>query len=773
MAIGRREFLRLGGTGLVLAGLDPGILLASSAEPAPPASLRTLLGAAEDYPFPYDSAIFACAERVYNVRRNPFDPETFEASLSLILQPGKICDVKILAADALEKLAGTSDVQSFSGVGERLEAKISGYPGGRAYYQVQYREGSGAWKALSPKAFKLPSADLESGGAFKVIMIADDHTFDDANWGVSAAYREMKLNGDYVNEFLKTLRTSPLWDPPDNPIGKMRNGLFLARALRHILYTEDADLLINLGDTNGLGAPYRWAAYGLPAANLKEDDYDLIARTFWLRMRKMYSAVTPFMPMVIALGNHDGEESWSAIRSKARQWRNAYFPLPGAQTHPEGGDSASGYFAFSLGADAMNRGGAQFIVLDITGHNGGLEPAKPEGWTMGNGQREWVESLLAKGEKHWRFICFHHVLGGWPGGPAEGDERLAYGRGPLFQAKDYLPFADPETVEQVKLTENALRHGVQAFFYGHDHIFKPTYVAKGAGQKDLYGICAGSTKDIGESSWWKGTYWRKYYGDAFKKPPDFWGPPGYVRLTIQADAAKVEYVAAGYSTHSNLTPGQRAGDVLSGLVISSPRPKFAVDKAAVTVETTPRRGAFPSIPLRVQNGGGGTLSYRIRSTVPWLTAAPEAGKSWGEWRDHSLKAVGRDFEEGTYDGSVLLEAENGGAPSLEVPVRLVVGPPPVYPPTHFTATRTAERTLLAAAEVVLLAWRPNRLNGRVVRYKVYLADVSGGRMPIGEVPTGTLRLAYRSGPRGGSLRFALTAVDDRGRESEAVFASVD
>ncbi|MBM3310252.1 MAG: hypothetical protein FJY80_01965, partial [Candidatus Aminicenantes bacterium] len=511
MSLGRREFLRLGGAGLALAGLGPRALFSQSPAEAPPPALKALLGEADGYPFPYDSAAFASAERVFNVRRNPVAPETFEGSLSLLLQPGKTLDLKLLAAETMGALTTTSDVQSFSGVRDALEAKMAGYAGERVYYQVQYREGGGAWKALAPKSFKLPSADLDAGGVYKVILVADDHTFDDADYAVAAAYKESKLSGDYVNVFLNTLRTNPNWNPPNEPLGRLKNGLCLARALRHILYTEDADLLVNLGDTNGLGAPYRWAAFGLPTANLKDADYDLIARTFWLRMRKLYSAVTPYMPMVIALGNHDGEESWSPTRSRSRFWRGQYFAFPDAHTHPEGGDGHGAYFAFSLGADAQNRGGARFIVLDVTGFTAGVEPAKPEGWTLGHAQLAWLDSLLAKGEKHWNFACYHHVLGGWPAGPTELESHIAYGRGPLFQAKDYQPFTNPAGVEQVALTELALKYGLQAFFYGHDHVFKPTYVARGASQKDLYGVCAGSTKYMGETSWWNGANWRKYY----------------------------------------------------------------------------------------------------------------------------------------------------------------------------------------------------------------------------------------------------------------------
>lgn len=770
MALGRREFLRLGGTGLALAGLDPRVLLSGHFQEPRPAPVPAVLQAADEFPFPYDPAAFACAERIYNIRRNPRDASTFEGSLNLLLQPGKTLDLKLLASDRLENLAATRDIQTFTGVSGVFEGKIAGYPGPRVFYQIQYREGSGPWKALSPKSFKPASTDLDAGGEIKVILLSDDHTFDDADSGVSDAYKGLKLNGDYVNEFLKTLLTKPAWEPPNEPLGKLKNGLFLARALRHILVNEDADLLLNLGDTNGLGAPYRWAAYGLPSANLKDADHDYIAQLLWLRMRKMYSAVTPHLPMVIALGNHDGEESWNGIRSRARAWRQKYFTLPDALTYPEGGDSHGAYYGFSLGADAENRGGAQFLILDVTGFTGGFEPARPEGWTLGDAQLRWIESVLAKGEKHWSFACYHHVLGGWPAGPTEIESQIAYGRGPLFSAKDYKPFTNPDSVEQVKLTDLALKYGLQAFLYGHDHIFKPTWIGKGAGQKDLYGVCTGSPKYIGETSWWNGANWRKHYGDHAKH--DFWGPPGYTRLTIRAESVKVEYVAAGYSRYSNFAAGQKAGDVLSALVMGTPAPKLGVDKSAVTVESAEGRTSLPPVTVRVQNAGGGALAYKIRPRAPWLSVSPNSGKSWGEWRDHALTISLRGLPEGTYEGAVSVEAEGGAAGPLEVPVKLIIEPPRIYPPVDFVAVRTSERTLFSAAAAILLTWKPNRLNGRISKYRAYLLGDNGARTMIGEVPAGTLRLAYRNARPDRAYRFALAAVDARGREGEAALASV-
>jgi len=166
------------------------------------------------------------------------------------------------------------------------------------------------------------------------------------------------------------------------------------------------------------------------------------------------------------------------------------------------------------------------------------------------------------------------------------------------------------------------------------------------------------------------------------------------------------------------------------------------------------------------------LAYRLRSTVPWLSVSPSAGKSWGEWRDHALSVVGRGFDEGTHEGSVVVEAEGGGVSPVEVQVKLILEPRPLNPPAGFTAAWSSERMLLSVREFILLSWRPSRLNGRVAGYRIYLLDDRGGRSKVAEVRAGTMRFAYAGATRGRAYRFGLTAVDLRGRESEAAVASV-
>jgi len=547
MNLKRRDFLKLAGLGLTGTGLATGRLfsrVASTGLPkAAPSPLWSQL-ADEEFPFPYDESAFLCAERVYNLRPRSFlyGPSLWRANLNLLLRPESALDIKVYVADSREGLAGARVVHSFQDVKDSLTLFLEGHDNERLYYQVQYRKGREAWSSLSPKSFRLPNARLSKGGRVRVLLISDDHTFDDIDPNLPDSHRDLMLSGDYINDYLRGLRADPGWLPRP-PLHRLPNGLALARILVHILNNEDPDFIIHLGDTNGIGASYRWPELGLPAAPSSEAEKELIARTLWLRMRKIYSALTPSFPMFLALGNHDGEESWNSLRTQACQWRNKYFPLPTLGTYPEGGHHQGKYYAFTWGADGAGRGGAEFIVLDCTGFCGGTEPRTLQDWTLGAAQLDWLGRILQNREKHWIFPCFHHVLGGWPAGPDEHRRDVSYGRGPLFLAQDYQGLADPQTVEQVRITDMVSEAGAAAFLYGHDHIFHHRPLAEGWRGKMLHSLCCGSSKYIGEVWWWQGKYWRTFYGETSVDNPSFFGPSGYARLDIAAEEVMADYIS--------------------------------------------------------------------------------------------------------------------------------------------------------------------------------------------------------------------------------------
>jgi len=666
MSVTRRDFLKIGGAGLFLTGLDLRNALGAEAFKLDSASPFYEQLANDEFPFPFDTTVFEAAERISNVRRSGADPSTWLTDINLLLKPGKRLDVKILFAERREDLAGQCKILSYSGVTESLDSILQGNDSPRLHYQIQYREDAGPWRSLAPRSFKLPN-----GGPIKVVLIGDDHNFDDADYDVPPGFKQAKMTGDYVVEFTKNLKANPQW-VPDSPLGELKNGLLLANAIQHILAAEDPDFAIHLGDTVGIGAPYKWAGLGFPTTNLTANDYDSICRTLWLRQRKIFSGLTPNMPTHLVLGNHDGEETWNVCKSRAKSWRMKYFPGPTNATYPEGGHPDGNYYAFSWGSDANNTGGAQFIILDVTGFCGPPEPRNVEDWTLGTEQKQWFEGVLAKNEHDWGYACYHHVLGGWPTGPGEDNQNISYGRGPLFTENDYADFVDPSKVEQVQLTGLAKQNGLRGFIYGHDHIFKVKKIGEGLNKKDLSGICVGSTKRNGESVWWRGDYWKKYYGNGFKSVPDFFGPSGISRLTLSGGEARVDYVCTGSTPNTNLPNGGIPDSTYSSAVFVNAAPALQVSKTAFLFAAQNNGRAVASQKLRVRNSGGGCLRFSFEPQQSWINVSPLNGSSSGLWTDVTITVKAEKLKLGAYGGTIQIHCAEAGLASQAIPINLAV-----------------------------------------------------------------------------------------------------
>jgi len=158
------------------------------------------------------------------------------------------------------------------------------------------------------------------------------------------------------------------------------------------------------------------------------------------------------------IGNWEGENGWhpEQARAWARETRMKMIPGPGVQRYAEGGSPDGGYYAFTWG-DVL------CIALHVTGytptnHALGSKEGKVDDWTLGEQQLAWLTECLKTSTAKWKLIFTHHTVGGRAG----DDENSRYGRGGALAA---------HVGEQQKVHELMQKYGVQAFFYGHDHVF--------------------------------------------------------------------------------------------------------------------------------------------------------------------------------------------------------------------------------------------------------------------------------------------------------------
>ncbi len=568
----RRNFFKTAAAG-ALTTLLPSRPLRSQLRSDRDPLLQRLASAADDY-HPYDDEFFEAAERIVFLGPR-------EAWLNVIPKAGKSLDLRLVKSGGGLSIQGGFSPH-LTGVDDSLDIPLIlnfGLP--ELTYRLEYREsGSGHWQSTPERRVKTPFSFTQTG-TMEIIIISDDHTYDDADMGQRIVYnpllREARLNGDYVNMYLYELQNDPNFLPdPNADSGKMMSGFCLASAIRQVLKNERPDFILLLGDSTGIGAGYKWKGLGLkePNQGLTDQDRDDISKLLWLRMRKMYSALTPQIPIYLVQGNHDGESGYDAARVFAKKYRQKYFKQPGVR---HGGSPDENFFPLLWGDDFFNGGAPLFLILDNESYNqSDVSPRRPEDWTLGALQKAWLKNILMY-ETDWKFAFFHHVLGGWPRGTSEDQTDYAYGRGPLFTYEDYRDYCqDSNHVEQVELTRVMMDNELMAVFYGHDHIFHPRQILGSSGQK-MYGLCVGSTKHKGELDWYKGTLWNKHYGtyghywtepEAESPSTTFWSPSGYTKITLTPGSARVEYKRAAFNhPFANIPPSVNPGNIVHSLIL--------------------------------------------------------------------------------------------------------------------------------------------------------------------------------------------------------------
>ena len=239
-----------------------------------------------------------------------------------------------------------------------------------------------------------------------------------------------------------------------------------------------------------------------------------ITRLAYLNYRTLLGDALGRAAHFATIGNWEGENGCYTAEeiARSRQQRLLYVPGPNPATYPEAGSPSEDYYAFAWG-DAL------FIVLNVmsyttTKHLLSTYPGVPDDWTLGEAQLGWFADTLANATSKWRFVLIHHAVGGTAG----DDIDSAYGRGGGQAA--YVG-------EQAKVHQLMLEHGVQIFFYGHDHVFTDIQVD---------GI---HYSDPGSA----GAIWM--FSQSETGYTQSWPESGWSRVTVSPDAVNVQFVKMG------------------------------------------------------------------------------------------------------------------------------------------------------------------------------------------------------------------------------------
>lgn len=110
--------------------------------------------------------------------------------------------------------------------------------------------------------------------------------------------------------------------------------------------------------------------------------------------------------------------------------------------------------------------------------------------------------------------------------------------------------------------------------------------------------------------------------------------------------------------------------------------RIAVESPLPTLTLTPNRllrsvkvgGTAATQTLRLQNTGGGVLTFAVTSNVPWMTVSPSSGSSDGTARNLQVSYASASLATGTYNGTITITSAEAQNSPVTVSVRLRVVP---------------------------------------------------------------------------------------------------
>jgi hypothetical protein len=373
-------------------------------------------------------------------------------------------------------------------------------------------------KHQSDKTYKSKEIKIGASSAAEIVLrsLEPDTLYD---YRIHARRSDSKEFAVVAESLFKTQKMQPgsfsfgmLSDSHITPFHRDRLDI-LSKASSSILVRKP-DFLLMLGDNI-----QTFTSHGGP---MTEERYGPL---LYRLLRQGLGNLPASIPVFTVNGNWEGENGWHPPKERgwAKTARKAYFPNPGMDTYPQGGSPDEDYYGFTWG-DAL------FLVLNVTGyttidHVIGDSPGRQDDWTLGEKQKMWLKEQLAGSKARWKFLFIQHTVGGNAG----DDVNSRYGRGGGRTAK---------TGEQALIHDWMRRYGVQALFYGHDHVFTDM-VADG-----IHYVCVGSA----------GAPWK--FGTAETGYKKFWTPSGFTWVDVGQASVKISFIgisdaaAEGEALHS-------------------------------------------------------------------------------------------------------------------------------------------------------------------------------------------------------------------------------
>jgi hypothetical protein len=259
-----------------------------------------------------------------------------------------------------------------------------------------------------------------------------------------------------------------------------------------------------------------------------------------------FGTITPDLPVLPILGNHEGEQGFEpTILNASFGARQALFPsLPSSYN----GDPEGRYYSFTSGS-------AKFIFIDVL-RNTMVEPVTADDWTLGQVQLQWLQSQFDDAKNNripFVFVLAEHLDGGEKSYSVFNP--TYYGRGGLLATLDNQPSGifkgEQAQIQAMEETYTSTR-GIVFFMNGHDHVAitpteKPnmdgtgtnTYMVKGGRMGNVGGGWISDSAFKKEMDWdLSGTADYEESSIGTKKP-------GYFRINVnKSESVTFDYIVS-------------------------------------------------------------------------------------------------------------------------------------------------------------------------------------------------------------------------------------
>ena len=255
----------------------------------------------------------------------------------------------------------------------------------------------------------------------------------------------------------------------------------------------------------------------------------------YLAQRYYFGQIGPRVPLLLALGTHDGENvrdddgTADCVAVWANHMRTKLFPNPEPDSFYSGNSVAKPHRGLLQDYFSWTWGDATFIVLDPFGYSAqGRGMRDGWGWSLGQAQYLWLKKTLEQSKSRYKFVFIHNLLRGdtasrggiefaqfneWGGKNPDGTDGFAVHR-----------LGWETSVHQL-----LVKNHVTAVFRAHDNFYAHQELDGIAYQMIPQPSFAGNDRirDLDNYGYKLGT---------------FFGNSGHVRVVVGADRVQVEYV---------------------------------------------------------------------------------------------------------------------------------------------------------------------------------------------------------------------------------------